>query len=218
MNAMIDIQPTTNNKQPTTNNKQPTTNNQQQTTNNKQPTTNNKSLFFISPIIRVTLLSLYVALTIPLPFLATATAAPISPKLIWLGIVLGAVMLYAALSERVILDEEKIQVAYPQWVPSFFRKGWYLAWTEIKDLKLRTTGQGGLVYYFLTHQGDRAYLLPMRVAGFARMVKLVEEKTKIHTTDIRPLAQPWMYLILFACTVLLLLVDVWTITTAVTIQ
>ena len=30
----------------------------------------------------------------------------------------------------------------------------------------------------------------MRVAGFARMVKLVEEKTKIHTTDIRPLAQP----------------------------
>ena len=84
-------------------------------------------------------------------------------------------------------------------------------WKEINNLKSRTTGQGGLVYYFTTHQQDRAYLLPMRVAGFARMVKQVEAKTGINTTDIRPLSQPWMYLILFIFTLFLLLIDAWTI-------
>ncbi|MBC6417840.1 MAG: hypothetical protein GDA44_03115 [Prochloron sp. SP5CPC1] len=174
------------------------------------------SVFSISPIIRITLFTLYIALTVPLPFLATVSSAPISPNLLWFGIAIGAIMLYAALKEKVILDEEKIQVTYPRWVPSFFRKGWSLSWTEIKDLKMRTTGQSGLVYYFVTHSEERAYLLPMRVAGFGAMVKLVAEKTGIDTTDIRPLSQPWMYLILFLCTVFLLLVDSWTIWTAVT--
>ena len=43
---------------------------------------------------------------------------------------------------------------------------------------MRTTGQGGLVYYFITVERDRAYLLPMRIAGFAKMVGIVEEKTE----------------------------------------
>lgn len=79
---------------------------------------------------------------------------------------------------------------------------------------MRTTGQGGLVYYFTTKSADRAYLLPMRVVGFAQMVKLVETKIEIDTTDIRPLAQPWIYSILFICTIFLWLIDGWTIWTA----
>jgi hypothetical protein len=177
--------------------------------------TNSPSIFRISFLIRITLSSLYIALTIPLPFLAEATSAPIPAWILWIAIAIGFIFLYGALSERVILDGEKIQVAYPNWF-LFFRQGWSLAWSEIKDLKLRTTGQGGLVYYFVTHSTERAYLLPMRVAGFTRLVKLVEEKTEIDTTDIRPLSQPWMYLILLACTLLLLLIDGWTIWTATT--
>ncbi|MGF1481331.1 MAG: hypothetical protein ACFB4I_17915 [Cyanophyceae cyanobacterium] len=175
------------------------------------------TVFYISPLIRVTLASLYVALTVPLPFLAEFTAAPIPPLLLWAGIALGLVALMGALSERVVLDEEQIQVVYPRWMPRFFRQGWSLPWSEIKSLKMRTTGQGGLVYYFVSHSSEQAYLLPMRVAGFARMVKLVEVKTGIDTADIRPLSQPWMYLILLVFTALLLLVDGWTIWTATTL-
>ncbi len=171
------------------------------------------SVFHLSPLIRITLLSLYVALTIPLPFLAQVTAAPVPPGLLFVGIGLGAVALYAVLSERVILDDRGIQVTYPGWVPSFFRKSWLLPWSEVKELKPRTTGQGGLVYYFLSQSG-KAYLLPMRVAGFAKLVREVQAKTGIDTTDVKPLAQPWMYLILLGFTLLLLLVDAWTIMTA----
>jgi len=171
------------------------------------------STFRLSPLIRITLLSLYVALTVPLPFLSQVSDAPVPPALLWGGISLGLLALYGALSERVIVDDEKIQVTYPKWVPRFFRKGWELPWADVKDLKMRTTGQGGLVYYFVSQSSDQAYLLPMRVVGFARLVKLVETYTGIDTTDIRPLAQPWMYLILLGLTLLLLLVDGWTIWT-----
>jgi hypothetical protein len=46
----------------------------------------------------------------------------------------------------------------------------------------------------------------------------VEAKTGIDTRDVRPLSQPWMYLILLLCTLLLLLVDAWTIVTAVSLK
>jgi hypothetical protein len=174
------------------------------------------SVFRISPLIRLTLMALYLALTIPLPFMAQVSSAPVSPVVLWIGIGLGATALFGALSERVIVDEEKIQVAYPRWVPRFFRKGWSLPWADVKDLKMRTTGQGGIVYYFISQSSEKAYLLPMRVVGFAWLVKLVEVHTGIDTTDVRPLAQPWMYLILLGFTLLLFLVDGWTIWTALT--
>ena len=173
--------------------------------------------FKISPIIRITLSCLYIALTLPLPFLAEFTNAPVPSSVLWIGITLGAIAVYAALSERVILDDDKIQVTYPNWVPKFFRKGWSLSWQEIDQLKMRTTGQGGLVYYFTSPIAEKAYLLPMRIAGFNKMVTLVGEKTGLDTVDIRPLAQPWMYLILFACTMVLWLVDGWIIWTAISL-
>lgn len=172
------------------------------------------TIFRLSPLIRITLLSLYFALTLPLPFLSQVTQAPVPPTLLAVALVLGAIALYAALTERVIVDEEKIQVCYPQWVPNFFRKGWSLPWAEVKALKPRTTGQGGIVYYFLNNSGQ-GYLLPMRVSGFAKLVKIVEEKTGIDTTDVRPLSQPWMYFILLGLTLFLLLVDAATIAAAI---
>lgn len=75
---------------------------------------------------------------------------------------------------------------------------------------MRTTGQGGLIYYFITNSGQ-GYLLPMRIVGFNKLVKIVQEKTGIDTTDVRPLAQPWMYIILFIFTVFLLFIDLWVI-------
>jgi hypothetical protein len=174
-----------------------------------------ESKFPISPLIKITLLNLYFALTIPLPFLAKFTEVNLPLWLFCLLLILGVIAIFAILSERVILNEEGIRVCYPQWVSWLWRKGWHLSWSEVDNLKMRTTGQGGIVYYFVTKDKNKAYLLPMRVAGFNRMVKEVAEKTSIDTTDIRPLAQPWMYLFLLVFTFFLWLVDIWTITNAV---
>ena len=165
--------------------------------------------FRISPLIRLTLLSFYLALVLPLPVLAKVTGSPVPGWLLMVGIVLGGLALYGGLSEQVQVDEQGIQVQYPRWL--LMRKGWSLSWADITALKPRSTGQGGLVYYFLTEAADRAYLLPMRVVGFARLVDVVQQKTDIDTRDVRPLAQPWMYLILLGLTGLLLLVDGWTL-------
>ncbi|MEM7064526.1 MAG: hypothetical protein AAF572_15355 [Cyanobacteria bacterium P01_B01_bin.77] len=165
--------------------------------------------FRISPLIKVTLLSFYGALLLPLPFLAQATDAPVKPTILVVLALLGAVFLGAGLSEQVHTSDEGIAMVSPlPW------RGWSLPWSEIKALKPRSTGQNGTVYYFITEAADRAYLLPMRVVGFARLVRTVEAKTGIDTQDVRPLAQPWMYLFLLVMTVFLLLMDAWTIWTA----
>ena len=174
-------------------------------------------IFKVSPLIRITLLLLYIALTAPLPFLSNFTHAAIPVSWLSVGLAIGFVFLYGALSDRVILDDQGISLVYPQWFPNFLRKGWSLTWQEIKALKPRITGQGGIVYYFVSKNSDQAYLLPMRVVGFAKLVKQVEERTGIDTSDVRPLAQPWMYLILLVFTLLLLLIDSWTVYTAITL-
>ncbi len=165
--------------------------------------------FRISPLIKITLLSFYAALLLPLPFLAQATDAPVSPGVLVGLAALGALFLGAGLSEQVHTSDQEIALVSPlPW------RGWSLQWSEIKALKPRSTGQNGRVYYFITEAADRAYLLPMRVVGFARLVRTVEAKTGIDTQDVTPLAQPWMYLFLFVMTVLLLLMDAWTVWTA----
>jgi hypothetical protein len=173
-------------------------------------------LFRISPLIRITLLLLYFSLTFPLPFLAQVTAAPVPAWVLAIGLALGGLLLYGALSEQVVVTDTTIQVTYPTWIRWLLRRGWSLAWSEVVSLKPRFTGQGGIVYYFLSDAGQ-AYLLPMRMAGFARFVKLVEQKTSIDTTDVKPLAQPWMYFILLVITLSLLLGDFWIVWTAKTL-
>ncbi|PSN10057.1 hypothetical protein C7271_26675, partial [filamentous cyanobacterium CCP5] len=116
-------------------------------------------VFPISPLIRITLLGLYVALTLPLPALAQVSDAPVSPKLLGVGIVLGAIALYGALSQRVVTDAKGITVTYPRWIRWLLRQNWQLSWSDICALKPRTTGQGGIVYYVVGND-DQAYLLP----------------------------------------------------------
>ena len=183
----------------------------------EQPVDDRLSLprvFRISPLIRITLLLLYVALTLPLPFLAVQTAAPVPPEVLAWGLLLGAVLLVGALAEQVTLTEAGIGVAYPGWIRWLYRRDWFVAWEAIERLQPRSTGQGGLVYYLVTQEGP-AYLLPMRIAGFNRLVQIVQARTAIDTTDVKPLAQPWMYLLLLLFTGLLLLVDLWVILVAV---
>ena len=162
--------------------------------------------FRISPLIKITLLLLLLALTLPLPFLALATQ---QTGHLWLsvgGMVLGFGIIYLALGDRIILDDQSIKLV------SYFplKKGWQINWSDIVALKPKTTGQGGLVYYLLTKSGA-GYLLPMRVAGFSKLVRAIQAKTNLDMQDVKPLAQPWMYFTLLIFSLILLLFDAWII-------
>ncbi|WP_404785062.1 hypothetical protein [Altericista sp. CCNU0014] len=176
------------------------------------------STFEVSPLVRVALWSLYLALTMPLPFLgrlnSVANPSDSQISMLWLGLGLvgGGVLLQMVLSERVRLDDLGIAVCYPWWVPVPLRRDWSLAWSDIEDFKARSTGQGGLVYYLVSK--DRSgFLLPMRIVGFSRMLRLIQIKTGIDTRDVKPLAQPWMYATLLGVAGLLAIADLWVIWT-----
>ncbi len=168
----------------------------------------------ISPLIWLAVLGLYLTLMLPLPFLAQVSHTSVPTSGLIAGIGLGGVAIYMTLTQQVHLDHQGIRVVYPRWVPLILQRGWALDWAEIVSLKPRSTGQGGLVYYLVSQTGQ-AYLLPTRVAGFSRMVSYIQARTKIDTSMVRPLAQPWMYSILLLFAVLMGLVDAWVIGTAI---
>ena len=114
--------------------------------------------FGLSPLIRFTLISLYLALVLPLPLLAPDGLRG------WMGsgLVLGLVLVVGLLSEQVETDENGLQVRYPTWIRWLLRRGWSMRWDEIRALVPVGTSQGGTVYY-LKAADLRNQLLPNRV-------------------------------------------------------
>ncbi|NCJ05947.1 hypothetical protein GS597_05350 [Synechococcales cyanobacterium C] len=170
----------------------------------------NRHVYRTSPLIRLALWGLYLTLLVPLPFLAQVNG--MASGWLWVALVAGGVVLQAALSEQIWVDEDGIEVCYPLWVPTWFRPGWRLRWSEIQSLKPRSTGQGGRVFYFTT-TAETAYLLPMRVAGFAAMTRQIEDHTGLDLRAVKPLAQIWMYSILLGFVLMLAGVDGWVLWT-----
>jgi hypothetical protein len=172
-------------------------------------------LFRVSPLVRYTLYGLLFVLVCPLPFLMVHQKNTDSLPVAVIGVSIGFIALIGLMSQRVRVDSQGVQVEYASWVPNFLVKGWSLAWSEVKDIRSRPTGQGGRVHYLVRRGEQEAYLLPMRIAGFARFLRELEAYTGIDTTRVKPLAQPWMYLTLLGCVILMFFIDVWIVTVAV---
>ena len=149
--------------------------------------------FALSPLIRFTLLSLYIALVLPLPWLAPAELR----LLMVAGLVLGLVLVLGLLSEQVETDAEGIHVRYPEWIRWLLRRGWFMAWSDVRALVPVGTSQGGTVYY-LKAADLRHQLLPQRIERFDRFLCLLSERTTVSTSDIGRLTPPWTYQVLAA--------------------
>jgi hypothetical protein len=151
----------------------------------------------MAPLIRFTLLALYLALVLPLPVLA-----PESLRLrLLLAAVTGLVLVVAITSERVELDERELRVGHPPWCSWLLRRGWQLSWDRITALTPVTTSQGGRVYYVRSvgEHGNRsgaAWLLPQRVARFEDFLQRFSAATGIATEGIGRISPPWTYRLL----------------------
>ena len=84
----------------------------------------------MAPLIRSTLVLLYLALVLPLPAFAAGAMR------LWLLVMvaLGLVLVLALVSERVELSAEGVRVGPAPWCASVLKRGWQLSWGDVKAL------------------------------------------------------------------------------------
>ena len=153
----------------------------------------------MAPLIRYTLLALYLALVLPLPLMAPEALRP----LMLAAVPLGLVLVVAITSERVELDGSGIRVGHPPWCAWLLRRGWQLNWDQIRALTPITTSQGGRVFY-VRDAGGSAYLLPQRVQAFEAFLGQFGQTTGLDTSAIGRISPAWTYQLLAAlCGVML---------------
>ncbi|MCP9845617.1 hypothetical protein KBY86_01705 [Synechococcus sp. Lug-A] len=154
----------------------------------------------LAPLIRFTLLALYLALVLPLPVMAPPGLRPFC----LVAVPLGFLLVSALLSEQVQLDGEGVRVTYPAWCRWWLRRGWSLRWEQIHGLMPIGTSQGGTVHY-LKGPGSSRYLLPQRVARFPEFLERVQQATGLKLAGVGRITPPWTYWTLAGLSVAMLL-------------
>ena len=153
-----------------------------------------KTLFFV----KSSLISLYLALTIPIPFISLDIFKIPSTILF----VLGLYLIINITSDYVETSNEKI--SYKSTFISEFlgKKTWEISWKDIKLIKSLPTSQGSKVYYFNTVQGDN-FLVPQRLENFEKFLFIVSENTGIDISDVSYISPLWTYKLLTLISVLM---------------
>ena len=146
-----------------------------------------KTLFFV----KSSLISLYLALTIPIPFISIH-------KLKFLSIftfVLGLYLIINITSDYVETCNNRISYKTSFISKRLGRKNWEISWKDIKSIKTLPTSQGSKVYYFNTNKGDN-FLIPQRVENFEKFLLIVSKNTGIKSDEISYISPLWTYKLL----------------------
>ena len=153
-----------------------------------------KTLFFV----KGSLISLYLALTVPIPFISLDKFE--IPSIVFF--VLGLYLIINITSDYVETSNNKISYKTTFIGKYLGKKNWEISWEDIKLIKSLPTSQGSKVYYFYTVQGDN-FLLPQRVENFEKFLSIVSENTGIDTSDISYISPLWTYKLLTLISVLM---------------
>ena len=155
-----------------------------------------KTLFFV----KSSLISLYLALTLPIPFISIGQLKIISI----IAFVVGLYLIINITSEHVETCNDKISYKTTFISKIFGRKNWEIYWKNIKSIKSLPTSQGSKVYYFNTNKGEN-FLVPQRVENFDKFLGIVSKKTGIDTSDFSYRSPLWTYKILTIISVLMII-------------
>ena len=166
--------------------------------------------YAMAPLIRSTLLGLYLALAAPLPWLAPPPLRPLA----WLAVVLGLLLVWAVSSEQVQLEADRIRVGHPAWCAWLLRRGWELPLRTITAITPVATSQGGRVFYL--RSGEQALLLPQRIARLEEFLQRLSQATGLDTGSIGRISPPWTYQLLAGLSSVMLLGELaWGLTAVV---
>ena len=134
-----------------------------------------KTLFFV----KSSLISLYLALTIPIPFISIDKL--IIPSIVLF--ILGFYLIINFTNDYVETCKDKISYRTSFISKILGRKNWEVSWKDIKLIKSLPTSQGSKVYYFNTIAGDN-FLLPQRLENFEKFLLIISKNTGINVDEI----------------------------------
>ena len=146
-----------------------------------------KTLFFV----KSSLISLYLALTIPIPFVSIEGLK--IPSII--TFFLGLYLIINITSDYVETCNNKISYKTNFISKTLGKKNWEISWKDIKLIKSLATSQGSKVYYFNTYQGDN-FLVPQRVENFEKFLLIVSRNTGISVNELSYISPLWTYKLL----------------------
>ena len=146
-----------------------------------------KTLFFV----KSSLISLYLALTIPIPFISIDKLRIFSIFVF----VLGLYFIINITSDYVETCNTKISYKTSFISKILGRKNWEIPWKDIKLIKTLPTSQGSKVFYFNTNNGDN-FLIPQRLENFERFISIINRNTKINVDEISYISPLWTYKLL----------------------
>ena len=146
-----------------------------------------KTLFFV----KSSLISLYLALTIPIPFISGEELKIFSITFL----VFGLFLIINITNDFVFTCDEKVSYKTGLFSKIFGKKNWEIFWKDIKLIKSFPTSQGSKVHYFITSK-EESFLVPQRVENFERFLFIVEKKTKLNINEISYISPLWTYKLL----------------------
>ena len=154
-----------------------------------------KTLFFV----KSSLISLYLALTIPIPFISIDKLKIFSIT----TFVLGLYLIINITSDYVETCNNKISYKTSFISRTLGRKNWEIFWKDIKLIESLPTSQGSKVFYFNTKKGDN-FLIPQRVENFEKFLLIVSKNTGIVTSELSYISPLWTYKLLTFLSVLMI--------------
>ena len=154
-----------------------------------------KTLFFV----KSSLVSLYLALTIPITFISIDRLK--IPSII--TFILGLYLIINITNDYVETCNNKISYKTSFISKALGKKSWEISWKDIKLIKSLPTSQGSKVYYFNTNQGDN-FLVPQRVENFEKFVLIISRNTGIDINEISYISPLWTYKLLTLLSVLMI--------------
>ena len=158
-----------------------------------------KTLFFV----KSSLISLYLALTIPLPFIAIDELKIPSIVIFFFGLYL----IINITSDYVETCSNKISYK-SSFISKFLgKKNWEISWKDIKLIKSLPTSQGSKVYYFNTRNGDY-FLVPQRLENFEKFLLIIGKNTKINVDEISYISPLWTYKLLTLLSVFMIIGEI----------
>ena len=155
-----------------------------------------KTLFFV----KSSLISLYLALTIPIPFIAIDKLKIFSI----IAFVLGLCLIINITNDYVETCNDKISYRTSLISKILGRNNWEVSWKDIKQIRSLSTSQGSKVYYFNTIK-DYNFLIPQRIENFEKFLLIVSKKSGININEISYISPLWTYKLLTLLSVLMII-------------